>query len=93
MHVQLLTKPRDHHSLGQRDSAAKSVLAMAVGSIPALSRRATAGASARTPRAGVNDFIKSAVGLLLVVIPRCFCFKSALKIVSSAPATMKSFAL
>src|SRR5499425_781396 len=71
----------------------KVVLAMAVGSIPG----ALLGVSIlqhlrNSYGAGVNDFIKSAVGLLLVCIPTLLLFQGRIEEhLSKRPPTLKSF--
>jgi uncharacterized membrane protein YfcA len=61
----------------------KVVLAMAVGSIPGSYLGVTFLVHLRHVYGnGVNDFIKSAVGLLLVLIPRSCCFRDGLKSIS-----------
>lgn len=71
----------------------KVVVALAVGSIPG----AIAGVAFLTHLrvvygTGVNDFIKSAVGLLLVCIPTLLMFQSQIEEhVAHRPPTMKSF--
>ncbi len=71
----------------------KVVVALAVGSIPG----SIAGVAFLTHLrmlygAGVNDFIKSAVGLLLVCIPALLLFQSKIEErVAHRPPTMKSF--
>ena len=70
------------------------VLAMAVGSIPGSFLGVRLLVHLRELHgAGVNDFIKSAVGLLLVIIPALLLFQRRIedRLVGRAP-TMKSFA-
>ena len=72
----------------------KVVLAMAVGSIPGSYLGVSLLVHLRTVHgAGVNDFIKSAVGLLLVVIPALLLFQKRIEdhLIGRDP-TMKSFA-
>jgi uncharacterized membrane protein YfcA len=72
----------------------KVVLAMAVGSIPGSYLGVTFLVHLRQVHgAGVNDFIKSAVGLLLVIIPALLLFQRRIEdhLVGRQP-TMKSFA-
>lgn len=72
----------------------KVVLAMAVGSVPG----SYLGVSYLTHLralygSGVNDFIKSAVGLLLVIIPSLLLFQSRIEArLAKRKPTMKSFA-
>jgi uncharacterized membrane protein YfcA len=72
----------------------KVVLALAAGSVPG----SILGVSVLTHLrniygSGVNDFIKSAVGLLLVCIPTLLLFQSQIEEhVANRPPTMKSFA-
>jgi uncharacterized protein len=72
----------------------KVVLALALGSAPG----AIAGVAYLTYLrtvygAGVNDFIKSAVGVLLIVIPTFLLFQTHIEEkVANRPPTMKSFA-
>jgi len=72
----------------------KIVLAMAVGSIPGSYLGVTLLQHLRhVYGAGVNDFIKSAVGLLLVVIPALLLFQSRIEEhLAGREPTMKSFA-
>ena len=72
----------------------KIVLAMAVGSIPGSYLGVTFLQHLRhVYGAGVNDFIKSAVGLLLVVIPALLLFQSRIEEhLAGREPTMKSFA-
>src|ERR1700722_15547957 len=72
----------------------KVVLAMAVGSVPGSFFGVKLLVHLRTLHgAGVNDFIKSAVGLLLVIIPALLLFQRRIEdhLVGRAP-TVKSFA-
>src|ERR1039457_7655460 len=72
----------------------KVVLALAVGSIPGSYLGVTLLVHLRQVHGnGVNDFIKSAVGLLLVIIPALLLFQKRIEdhLVGRAP-TMKSFA-
>jgi len=71
----------------------KVVLAMAVGSIPgALLGVAILQHLRNSYGAGVNDFIKSAVGLLLVCIPTLLLFQGRIEEhLSKRPPTLKSF--
>src|SRR6202041_625626 len=72
----------------------KVVLALAVGSVPGSYLGVALLVHLRTLHgAGVNDFIKSAVGLLLVIIPALLLFQRRIEdhLVGRAP-TVKSFA-
>jgi uncharacterized membrane protein YfcA len=72
----------------------KVVLALAVGSIPGSVLGVSFLTYVRSVYGnGVNDFIKSAVGLLLVCIPTILLFQSQIEEhVANRPPTMKSFA-
>ena len=72
----------------------KVVLAMAIGSIPGSILGVSLLQHLRNVYgAGVNDFIKSAVGLLLVCIPTLLMFQSRIEDhVAKRPPTLKSFA-
>jgi uncharacterized protein len=71
----------------------KVVLAMAVGSVPGSYLGVTYLQHLRTLYgAGVNDFIKSAVGLLLVIIPTLLMFQGRIEAhVAKREPTLKSF--
>src|SRR2546430_15986692 len=71
----------------------KVVLALAVGSIPGSILGVSLLAHLRNIYgSGVNDFIKSAVGLLLVCIPTLLLFQTKIEEhVANRPPTMKSF--
>jgi uncharacterized protein len=72
----------------------KVVLAMAVGSVPGSYIGVTLLTHLRTIYgAGVNDFIKSAVGLLLVIIPTLLLFQGRIEAhLARREPTLKSFA-
>jgi uncharacterized protein len=72
----------------------KVVVAMAVGSVPGSYLGVTLLTHLRAVYgAGVNDFIKSAVGLLLVIIPTLLLFQGRIEAeVARRKPTMKSFA-
>src|SRR5215471_10571662 len=71
----------------------KVVLAMAVGSVPGSYLGVSLLAHLRTVYgAGVNDFIKSAVGLLLVCIPTLLLFQARIEErLAKRQPTLKSF--
>src|SRR5436305_422009 len=71
----------------------KVVIALAAGSVPGSLAGVTILTHLRTVYGnGVNDFIKSAVGLLLVCIPTLLMFQSRIEdAVAQRPPTMKSF--
>ncbi len=71
----------------------KVVMALAIGSVPGSIVGVAFLAHLRTRYgAAVNDFIKSAVGLLLVVVPTLLLFQNRIENrVANRPPTMKSF--
>lgn len=82
------------HLLGKKTVRRKVVLAMAIGSVPGSYLGVTFLVHLRHVYGnGVNDFIKSAVGLLLVLIPTLLLFQGRIEDhLANRPPTMKSFA-
>ena len=80
--------------LAKHNVRRKVVLAMAVGSVPGSYFGVTLLVHLRTVYGtGVNDFIKSAVGLLLVIIPTLLLFQSRIEDrLAGRKPTLKNFA-
>ena len=80
--------------LAKHNVRRKVVLAMAVGSVPGSYLGVTLLVHLRTVYgAGVNDFIKSAVGLLLVIIPTLLLFQGRIEDrLAGRKPTLKNFA-